>query len=129
MRIGELAKKTSVKIETIRYYEKSGIIPAPPRNSSGYRTYDTEHLKRLSFIKKSRGLGFSIEKIKSLLGLVDEKNYTCNEINQITSLQLESVQEKIRDLKKLEKTLKRMTAKCGKGNSPYCPIIDDLYSG
>ena len=75
--IGQLSKLTDVNIETIRYYEKIGIIPNPPRNSSGYRIYSTPHLERLSFVRRSRELGFSQPEVRKLLTLVDEHTYTC----------------------------------------------------
>ncbi len=125
--IGILSKETGVKIETIRYYEKVGVLPAPPRTDGGYRVYDLNYLKRLKFIRRCRELGFTLEKISSLLRLVDSHNYTCNEIKDITSKQLSEVRHKISDLKRLEKILKEMTGKCEGGKVPECPILDALY--
>lgn len=125
--IGVISKQAGVKIETIRYYESIGMLPAPPRSDGGYRIYDLDQLKRLKFIRRCRELGFTLEKIKSLLRLVDSHHYTCNDIKDITSEQLDEVRHKISDLKKLEKILKDMTDKCKRGKVPECPIIDALY--
>lgn len=125
--IGVLSKQTGVKIETIRYYENIEILPAPHRSDGGYRIYDLDQLKRLKFVRRCRELGFTLEKIRSLLSLVDSHNYTCHDIEEITSEQLDEVRRKVSDLKKLEKTLKDMTSKCNRGKVPECPIIDALY--
>ena len=81
--IGELSRRTGVNIETIRYYERSGVIPRPPRTSGGRRTYDETFVKRLSFVSRSRQLGFSLDEIRSLLGLVDEHEYTCADVREL----------------------------------------------
>ena len=78
--IGQLAERTSVNLETIRYYERIGLMPAPPRTEGGHRVYDRNHLKRLGLIRRSRELGFSIEEIRALLRLVDGGDYTCAEV-------------------------------------------------
>jgi MerR family mercuric resistance operon transcriptional regulator len=127
MKIGQLSEKTECKIETIRYYEKIGLLPAPGRSEGGYRIYDEGHLKRLSFIRRSRELGFTIDEIRALLDLVDKKNYTCSDVKAITLQNLDSVREKIADLKKLEKTLSGIAAQCAGNTTPECPIIDALF--
>ena len=124
--IGQLSKLTDVNIETIRYYEKIGIIPHPPRNSSGYRIYSTPHLERLSFVRRSRELGFSQPEVRKLLTLVDEHKYTCAEVQEITAKQLEAVRVKIQDLQKLEQALANMINECAGGDIPDCPIVDIL---
>lgn len=123
--IGRLSDATGVKIETIRYYEKIGIMPKPPRTSGGQRAYGVAHRARLSFIKRSRDLGFSLDAVRSLLGLTDEPP-TCGEVHAITSQHLIDVRNKIRDLKRLEKTLCAIAAECAGGDTPDCPIIDAL---
>ena len=124
--IGELSQLTQVNIETIRYYEKIGIIPHPPRNSSGYRIYSTPHLERLSFVRRSRELGFSQPEVRKLLTLVDEHKYTCAEVREITATHLSTVRSKIKDLRKLEKALANMVSECDGGDIPDCPIVDTL---
>lgn len=124
--IGELSKQTQVIVETIRYYEKIGLMPDPPRSSGGYRMYSDAHLQRLTFIRRSRELGFSQPEVRKLLTLVDEHNYTCGEIREMTEKQLRSVQSKIRDLQSLEQALGSMVSECKGGDIPVCRIIDIL---
>ncbi len=124
--IGELSRLTQVNIETIRYYEKIGIMPNPPRNSSGYRIYSIPHLERLSFVRRSRELGFSQPEVRKLLTLVDEHKYTCAEVREVTARHLLTVRNKIKDLRKLEKALANMVSECDGGDIPDCPIVDIL---
>ncbi len=124
--IGELSRLSQVNIETIRYYEKIGIMPNPPRNSSGYRIYSAPHLERLYFVRRSRELGFSQPEVRKLLTLVDEHKYTCGEVREMTTKHLLTVRSKIRDLRKLEKALANMVSECDGGDIPDCPIVDVL---
>lgn len=125
---GALAKKTGVNIETIRFYEKIGVMPDPVRSGSGYRLYGESDLKRLSFIRRCRELGFSLDDVRGLLGLVDGGDYTCAEVHDISIVHLSEVRQKIRDLEKMERTLKEMVSQCDRGLVPECPIIDALYT-
>ena len=127
MKIGQLSAKTNCKIETIRYYEHIGLLPEPGRSEGGYRIYNEDHLKRLAFIRRSRELGFTIEEIRALLNLVDGGVYTCGDIKAITMEHVESIRQKIADLKKLEKTLSRIASQCAGDATPKCPIIDALF--
>jgi MerR family mercuric resistance operon transcriptional regulator len=128
MKIGTLSKKTNCKIETIRYYEKIALLPEPSRSTGGYRIYDTEHLKRLVFVRRSRELGFTIDEIRTLLNLVDGGKYTCSDIKSITLTHLNDIRQKIIDLKKLEKTLSKIASQCTDNSAPDCPIVDALYN-
>lgn len=128
MKIGQLATQTDCNIETIRYYEKIRLLPAPTRSESGYRIYDDEHLKRLVFIRRSRELGFAIDDIRALLRLVDSRDYTCSDISQIAAQHIADIREKIADLKKLEKTLSQIAAQCSGDATPDCPIVDTLFN-
>jgi len=125
--IGVLAQYSGVNIETIRYYEKIGIMPPPPRSDGGYRLYGEGHLRRLSFIRRSRELGFSIKEVRGLLALVDDKSYTCARIHDLTLDQLANIRRKITDLQKLETVLADMAAECSGGLVPDCPVIDALF--
>ena len=127
MKIGQLSDKTNCKIETIRYYESIGLISAPARSGGGYRIYDESHLKRLTFIRRSRELGFTIEEIRALLKLVDGGVYTCGDVKTITQKHVQSIRRKIADLKKLETTLSRIASQCAGDATPECPIIDALF--
>ena len=126
MKIGQLSQQTDCKIETIRYYERIGLLPAPARSDGGYRQYDDKHRRRLSFIRRSRELGFTIDEIRGLLNLVDGGTYTCNDVKAITMEHVETIRQKIADLKKLEKTLSAISAQCSGDATPECPIIDAL---
>ena len=126
MKIGQLSEKTNCKIETIRYYERIGLLPEPGRSEGGYRIYNEDHLKRLAFVRRSRELGFTIEEIRGLLNLVDGGEYTCSDIKTITLEHIKSIRQKISDLKKLEKTLSQIASQCAGDSTPECPIIDAL---
>lgn len=127
--VGELATASGCKVETVRYYEKIGLMPEPPRTTGGHRLYSLNLLKRLTFIRRSRELGFPIEQIRELLRFIDEPGHTCSEVNEMAMLHTRAVQEKIDDLKRLQKALNDMAARCkGKGYAlEDCPIIDALF--
>jgi MerR family mercuric resistance operon transcriptional regulator len=125
---GGLAKEAVVNIETIRYYEKIRLMPEPYRTANGYRVYDETALKRLSFIRRCRELGFSLDEVRGLLGLVDGGDYICAEVRDLSIVRLGDVRQKIRDLRKMERTLKEMVSQCDGGLVPECPIVDSLYA-
>ena len=127
--IGQLAERSNCKVETVHYYEKTGLMPEPPRTEGGHRIYSFPHLKRLNFIRRSRELGFSIEKIRDLLKFIDEPDHYCGEIKAMAMLQAREVQQKIDDLERLKIALNEMVGKCkGEGFTiDNCPIIDALY--
>ena len=125
--IGEMSKRTGVNIETIRYYERIKIMPQPDRTAGGNRQYNYDQLKRLSFIKTSRELGFKINEIRALLEMVDEQDFTCGEVHELTIGHLASVREKIKGLRKLEKALVSMASECSQGDVPDCPILETLF--
>ena len=127
MTIGPLSEKTGCNIETIRYYERIDIMPKPPRTAGGHRVYREEHLKRLTFIRRSRELGFTLEDVRNLLLLVDGDDFTCDEVKTMTMEHADDVHRKIADLKKLERVLKDMVAQCDRGDVPDCPVIDALF--
>lgn len=127
--IGTLSRRTGCNTETIRYYERIGLMPEPPRTVGGHRSYSKAHERRLGFIRRCRELGFSIEEIRVLLGLVDGGDYTCGEVKAVTDRHLDGVRRKIADLGKLERTLQKIGAACAGGRVPECPIIDSLYQG
>jgi len=126
--IGALSKRTGVNIETIRFYERVGILPKPPRSAGGHRVYSRELSLRLGFVRRSRELGFSLDEIRGLLQLVDGGRYTCAEVKAITLDHLADIRRKIADLRRLERTLADVAAKCGGGRVPDCPVIEALSS-
>ena len=127
--IGQLAKQAQCKVETIHYYEKTGIMPDPPRTEGGHRQYSLTQLKRLNFIRRNRELGFSIKQIKDLLCFIDEPNHFCGEVKAMAMLQSRAVQKKIDDLERLKIALNQMVTQCKGENYTIndCPIIDALY--
>ena len=125
---GALAREAGVNVETIRYYENIGLMPEPLRTANSYRVYDEADLKRLSFIRRCRELGFSLDEVRGLLGLVDGGDYTCAEVRDLSIVRLGDVRQKIRDLRKMERTLKEMVSQCNGGLVPECPIVDRLYT-
>ena len=125
---GSLATRTGVTIETVRYYEKIGLMPDPARSPGGHRVYNETHVKRLFFIRRSRELGFTIQETRELLELVDGGDYTCAEVRDRTNSHLADVTKKIGDLQKIQRTLSKMASMCDGGMVPECPVINALYS-
>ena len=125
--IGALSTRTGVNIETIRFYERIGILAKPPRSAAGHRIYRHEQLMRLGFVRRSRELGFSLDEVRRLLELVDGGRYTCAEVKTITLNHLGEVRRKIADLRRLERTLAAVAGKCRGGKVPDCPIVEALF--
>ena len=126
--IGEMSRQTGVGIETIRYFEKIGMMPAPGRSEGGNRRYSSDHLQRLFFINRCRQIGFSQSEIRALLSMVDAKGVTCAEVHSITTEHISDIKMKIRDLRKMEKVLTQMANECSRGDIPDCPIIETLFA-
>jgi DNA-binding transcriptional MerR regulator len=126
MKIGELARATGTNVETIRYYERIGLLPAPDRTGGNYRDYVPAHVERLSFIRHARGLGFDIADIRSLLNLGDEPDQDCGEADRIASGHLAAVERKIGQLEQLRSELGRMIAQCRGGQIADCRIMQAL---
>lgn len=125
--IGKLAGKTKVNIQTIRYYERRGLIPEPPRTNSGYRQYPLETTTRIRFIKHAQELGFSLKEISELLSLKVDSGTTCGDIKYIAELKLSEIEQKIQSLNDIKKALVKLAALCnGDGSTSTCPIIEIL---
>jgi MerR family mercuric resistance operon transcriptional regulator len=122
----QLARKTGCNLETIRYYEKVELLPAPPRSSNGYRVYSPELVQRLQFILRARDLGFAMEEVRSLLSLADKGEQTCALVMQKTRIHLADVRRRIAELQRIEAILAETLAECSGKNVPDCPIIDAL---
>lgn len=127
MQRAELARRTGSNLETVRYYEKVGLLPEPPRTAGGYRSYDTTHERRLRFVLRARELGFSLDEIRALLRLVDERDQPCAEARAVAATHLQDVRAKIADLKRMERVLKDVVVQCGDGTLPECPLIETLF--
>ena len=125
--IGGLSKRTGCHVETIRYYERIGLLPSPPRSRGGHRLYDADHLRRLTFVRRGRDLGFSLEEIRELLNLAETDDVVCRQVRARTLAQAEVVRDKIAELQRIERTLVEMAALCDDDRRHDCPIIDRLF--
>ena len=126
MRIGELAKATGTKAETIRYYEREGILPAADRTDSNYRDYSDNHLAALTFVRRARQLGFSMAQVRELLALSDRVDNPCQVVDELVREQLEEVEQKILDLSSLRDELRLMLRSCEANRIGECRIVESL---
>ena len=126
LRIGDLARATNIKIATIRYYEQIGLLPSPCRTSGNFRAYAPEHLARLKFIRGARDLDFTLDQIRALLGLSDQKFRSCETVDAIARGHLAEVDRKIEDLQALRAELDRIINQCSCGTIAECRIIEAL---
>jgi len=126
MKIGELAKATATKVETVRFYEKAGLLPPPARTGANYRSYGREHLQRLSFIRRARDLGFSLDAVRELLALADDREKPCGAVDSIASVHLAEVERKIADLAAMRHELSRVIGSCRNNTVADCKIIETL---
>ena len=126
--IGQLSKLAGVKLETVRYYERIGLIVRPPRTEGGHRAYDQQAVKHLAFVRRARDLGFGISDIRALLALAAPGRNSCTEVEGVARAHLVSFQIKLADLSKLEAILRTTVAQCGEHVSPDCPVLDMLGS-
>jgi MerR family mercuric resistance operon transcriptional regulator len=125
--IGKLAAASGVNLETIRYYERIGLMPAPDRTESGHRLYEDDHRRRLTFIRRGRELGFSLEEIRALLALAEPQRRSCDEVQKIAAAHLDEVRGKIADLVGLEALLAETVRRCGgETDAPACAVLDLL---
>ncbi|WP_181449425.1 MerR family transcriptional regulator [Azospirillum thermophilum] len=125
--IGALGKATGTKAETIRFYEKIGILPSPPRTSGNYRAYGQEHVRRLGFVRRARDLGFPLETVRAMLALADQPDRPCGEVDALVVGQLHEVERKIADLQRLRDELDRLAHQCrGRFRMADCRIIEAL---
>jgi MerR family mercuric resistance operon transcriptional regulator len=127
IQIGELSQRTGCHIETIRYYERIGLLPAPHRSAARYRLYDASDIKRLAFVRRSRELGFTLDEVRKLLALsAKDGRSACAEVRELAAGHLAKVQAKIADLRAMERVLADAVRRCDEGNFPGCPLIDAL---
>jgi MerR family transcriptional regulator, mercuric resistance operon regulatory protein len=124
--IGALAQESEVSIDSIRYYERVGIMPKPPRSAGGHRLFANEHKQRLVFIRRARELGFSLDDVRALLGLTGGRRVTCARAKRITEQHIADIRQKAKDLKRLAQVLTQMVAQCRGDESPDCPILETL---
>lgn len=125
--IGQLAKRAGVNLETIRYYERRGLLPEPPRRESGYRAYPLESMARIRFIKSAQALGFTLEEINHLLSLRVNAETSCEQVRIQAEQKLVEVTQKIQALQELQQALVTLTATCAEGGlQGECPILEML---
>ncbi len=124
--IGELANTTGCKVQTIRYYEQIGLMPPPPRTTGGQRRYADQHVRRLTFIRHARDLGFDIETIRQLLAMADQPDRPCGEVDLIARRHVAEINTKIEQLTGLRSEMQRMIRQCKRGRISECRIIGTL---
>ena len=124
--IGELSRRSGVNIETIRYYERIKMLPAPPRTQGGRRIYGAHELRLLVFVRRARELGFSLDEIRALIRLGGPEKASCRDVRAIAAHHLEDIRAKLRDLRKLERLLASTLARCSGKTAPDCPVLDIL---
>lgn len=122
--IGALSDRTGVNIETIRYFEKVGLFPPPPRTDGGHRSYDIEHVRTLAFIRRGRELGFTPDEVRALLELRQPGKASCCEVREIAAHHLDRVRAKIADLTRLKRLLAKTIDQCSGEATPECPVLD-----
>jgi MerR family mercuric resistance operon transcriptional regulator len=129
MKIGEVSAASGCHIETIRYYERIGLLPAPARTEGGYRCYDRRDVERLRFITRGRALGFSLEEVASLLQLAGAAEMPCDEVDRLARQHLDDIRGRIADLQRMAAELQATIAECGGGQRARCAILAALRTG
>ena len=128
--IGQMAKQARVHVETVRYYERRGLLAQPPRPVLGRRNYSPEHVARIRFIKRAQELGFSLNEIDELLSLRVDPNSSCSEVKERVTRKIATVREKIHHLRQIETALGELETACnGKGPTSQCPVLEVFEKG
>lgn len=126
MKIGEVAAASGCHLETVRYYERIGLLPRPVRTASGYRAYDTGDAERLRFITRGRDLGFSLDEIRSLMRLADDPALSCEQVDQLARHHLAEIKARQAELRRMARELEQTIAGCGGGHRASCAILGAL---
>lgn len=124
--IGALSSRTGCNIETIRYYERVGLLPPPARSAAGYRLYSPGLVDRLAFIRRARALGFTLEEVRALLRLAESRSGSCGEARDLATAHLADIRAKIADLRAMGRVLEQAIKGCADGNLPNCPLMQTL---
>ena len=122
--IGQVADAVGVNIQTLRYYERVGLMPAPKRSRAGYRLYTEDTVRMVSFVKRAQELGFTLEEVETLLKLQDGANRA--EVRRVASARREQIRARMADLRRMERVLTHLLEECEAGKTPHCPIIETL---
>lgn len=125
MNVGQAAEKSGLPAKTIRYYEEIGLI-YPARAQNGYRDYSHDDIHRLSFLRRARGLGFSIEDCRQLMALYRDRNRASQDVRAIALSHMDEIEQKISELKSMRETLQKLVSACHGDDRPECPILDDI---
>jgi Cu(I)-responsive transcriptional regulator len=128
MNVGDAAERSGLPAKTIRYYEEIGLIH-PDRSQNGYRTYSDADIHRLAFLRRARGLGFSIEDCRHLMALYEDRSRASHEVKRIAAAHVEAIEDKLRELQSMRATLQRLIHACHGDDRPECPILDDIAGG
>ncbi len=128
MKIGELARNCGCPAETIRYFEKIGLLPTPVRGVNGYRYYDESNQKWLQFILRSRALGFTQIEVRRLSDVAHQSQPACADVHELLVEHIIDVQKKMKDLRRMQRALERLKSKCQDGTLNDCPVIDELMN-
>ena len=123
--IGTLARASGVKIETIRFYERRGLVAAPPRDHGGRRRYGLQHLRRMIFVRRGRELGFGLDEIAALLSLSQDAR-PCADVTRIARANLDRVEAALSDLRRMRRVLRKTLSQCADANTVHCPILETL---
>lgn len=126
--IGQLARQTGTKAETIRYYEKIGLLQAPLRSEGNYRYYGAQDQRRLSFVRRARELGFSIEQIRELIAFAEQREHQCSSVDEVVKEHIADISRRIHDLQALQGELERMIGDCPGGRVADCRVLEALQS-
>jgi MerR family mercuric resistance operon transcriptional regulator len=127
MSIGEVANRSDVNVQTVRYYERRGLLPAPPRSPSGYRQYSPDNVARIRFIKRAQALGFSLDDISELLALRVDPSTNCEEVQQHAEVKLRDIDERIEALRRMRQSLESLAGACrDRRATSECPILEAL---
>ncbi len=126
MKIGDIARETGLSLRMIRHYEAQGLIPAPPRQNSGYRSYSAEDLARFNFIRRARDLGFPLAEIASLLTLWQNPGRASAEVKALALSRAATLRDQARELEAMRANLENLAAACDGNDSPACPILETL---
>lgn len=125
--IGKVARQANVGVETIRFYEREGLIDEPPRRESGYRQYPEETISRVRFIRRAKEIGFTLKEIKELFSLRASPRSRCADVRRRAEAKIKDIEQKVRALQRMKKALVKLTAACGgRGPVTECPILDAL---
>lgn len=129
LRVGEVAQGAAVNLQTIRYYERQGLLPKPPRSASNYRLYSVDAVRRVRFIKRAQGLGFTLNEIKELLSLRATPRMRCADVRKRAEVKVQDIEGRVRTLRAMRRALSKLVDECsGKGPITECPILEAMDS-